>query len=52
MIHSGDDFIFGGDGGSFVPQCGVCTINCVRTDGKLLFAIYFFIETLPARAVV
>ena len=51
-MPGGDDFPFGGDGGSFFPQCGVCAINCVRTDGKLLCAIYFVVDILLVHAVV
>ena len=38
IMPVGSDCPFHGDGGSFVPQCGTCTIDYVRTNYRVLCA--------------
>ena len=49
---AGSDLPFNGGVGSIFLQCGMCTVYCVRTYGKLLCAIDVVVENLLAHAVV
>ena len=46
VLPVGSDCQFGGGGGSFVPEYGMCTVYFVRTDDKLLSTRGFFVFTV------
>ena len=48
----GSDCPFDSGGGSFVLQCGTCTVSFLLNDNKLLCAIYVVIENELECAVV
>ena len=52
VMHIGNDWQFHSDGWLFVLQCGMYTVDCLRTNDKLLCVVDVIIKNLLAHDVV